>query len=504
MKQNFKIIFCLGIVFLSSFLVLGLFLEAYSQGILTSQKNITSVGGIFNQNPKQVTLDVIQNVLNDSKMNNVNINNLGFRGAEFEEVKPKDTFRIFLLGSSQIFGTGATSDDTTIPGYLENSLKNNKSFSLEVINSGMQGVDSRKELLLLQNMLLDLSPDLVVVYDGFNDLRAGTSSTQLFDNWNSMCNLGQKYNFDVVVVLQPIVGFGEKSLTPDELLYLQKSKDYENNNLLDSLNQYEVYAENLIKLQNCTDKIDLRSVFDNESQSIYIDEDSHYSDRGNSIVANSILSKISEYVSEENIFNQTVNSDIQPNNSDTFTEFGYILDTTFSNLEKKLTLIPFSLSENDKLSQKIVKSKELVVETQSLLNENTEISIVIEISPHQNESTNDKIIKLTTMNKTTNSLIHNVTYLMTITKNGNELFTNYFFAEDELLIEVIHDNDIIKISGERRYTLDSLTATPNIPITISGNFFEPNSTYKFDIGLRTIHNSENFIVLNGFNAEISP
>ena len=94
--------------------------------------------------------------------------------------------------------------------------------------------------------------------------------------------------------------------------------------------------------------------------------------------------------------------------------------------------------------------------------------------------------------------------VLAITKNGNELFTNYFFAEDELLIEVIHDNDIIKISGERRYTLDSLTATPNIPITISGNFFEPNSTYKFDIGLRTIHNSENFIVLNGFNAEISP
>ena len=60
------------------------------------------------------------------------------------------------------------------------------------------------------------------------------------------------------------------------------------------------------------------------------------------------------------------------------TEFGYILDTTFSNLEKKLTLIPFSLSENDKLSQKTVKSKELVAETQSLLNEDTEISIVID------------------------------------------------------------------------------------------------------------------------------
>ena len=44
------------------------------------------------------------------------------------------------------------------------------------------------------------------------------------------------------------------------------------------------------------------------------------------------------------------------------------------------------------------------------------------------------------MNKTTNYLIHKVTYLMTITKNGNELFTNYFFAEDELL-KILAEND---------------------------------------------------------------
>ena len=73
--------------------------------------------------------------------------------------------------------------------------------------------------------------------------------------------------------------------------------------------------------------------------------------------------------------------------------------------------------------------KKITAKTQSQFNENNEISIIIEISP-QNESENNKIIKITTMDETNDSIIYNVTYLMTITKNGNELFTNYFFAEE--------------------------------------------------------------------------
>ena len=96
MKQNFKIVFCIGVAFLFSFVVLGLFLEAYSQGILTSEKNIISVGGMFNQNPKQITLDVLKNVLGDSKTDNVNMNSLGFRGDEFEQIKPVKTFLVCL------------------------------------------------------------------------------------------------------------------------------------------------------------------------------------------------------------------------------------------------------------------------------------------------------------------------------------------------------------------------------------------------------------------------
>ena len=109
------------------------------------------------------------------------------------------------------------------------------------------------------------------------------------------------------------------------------------------------------------------------------------------------------------------------------------------------------------------------------------------------------------MSETNNSIIENVTYLMTITKNENELFTNYFYVENELIIQVDHTNDKnIKISGEREYDLDALVMNPDIPITISGSFFDSNSKYEFDISLRTIHDRDNFIFLNGFHAESLP
>ena len=463
MNENFKIIFCIGIVFISSFFVLGLFLDVYSQGLLTSEKNIISIGGIVNQNPKQVMLDVLQNILGDIEADEVSINSLGFRGDEFTEIKPDDTYRIFLLGGSQMFGTGATSDDTTIPGYLENYLVNeDNSFTIEVINSGLKGVDSRKELLLLQNILLDFTPDLVIVYDGLNDLRAGNFSTQVLDNWNSMCELGKQNNFDVIITLQPIAGFGKKSLTHQELQYVQNGKDYENNPLVDSTNQYGLYANNLKKLRNCTTGIDLRSVFDNELDSIYIDE-AHVSDKGNSIVAKSMLSHISSNMPKELVSNQFVNNKLQTTDSSMFSEFEYIVGTIFSNFEEKLILTPLSLYEND-YSSKIPKySEKIIVKTQSQYNENNKIIIIIEMSPLQNQSPKDRILKITTMDETTGSLIDNVTSLMTITKNENELCTNYFFAEDELIITILDNNDEIKISGERQYELDALIMNPDVP-----------------------------------------
>ena len=58
--------------------------------------------------------------------------------------------------------------------------------------------------------MIGYSPDLVIVYDGWNDIRSQNSAEIISKNWDSMCNLGLENNFDVIIALQPIAGFGDK------------------------------------------------------------------------------------------------------------------------------------------------------------------------------------------------------------------------------------------------------------------------------------------------------
>ena len=54
--------------------------------------------------------ELIPNQSTDS----ITINSIGFRGAEFSTIKLPDTYRIFMVGGSTMFGAGATSDRTKI------------------------------------------------------------------------------------------------------------------------------------------------------------------------------------------------------------------------------------------------------------------------------------------------------------------------------------------------------------------------------------------------------
>ena len=80
----------------------------------------------------------------------------------------------------------------------------------------------------------------------------------------------------------------------------------------------------------------------------------------------------------------------------------------------------------------------------------------------------------------------------------------YFFAEDQLIIHLNDKtDDKIKILGERKYEYDALIMNPEIPISISGSFLEPDSNYEFEISLRSIYDSENLVFLNGFYLELT-
>ena len=100
----------------------------------------------------------------------ININDQGFRGSEISAQKPDNTYRIFFLGGSTAFGSGSTSDSTTIPGYLQSMYDaRDLPFEMEVINAGVGGAPSYVEYRTIKDRLLDMDPDLFIIYDGWND-----------------------------------------------------------------------------------------------------------------------------------------------------------------------------------------------------------------------------------------------------------------------------------------------------------------------------------------------
>jgi len=403
------------------------------------------------------------------RFDSIAINSLGFRGAEFSAIKPPDTYRIFTVGGSTMFGAGATSDETTIPGYLQQLLNEKEfGFDIEVINSGIQGADSNKESKLIEQKLVRFSPDLIIIYDGMNDLRAGNSPNDLKENWKAICEFGKENDFDVIISLHSIAGFGNKVLTKQELEYTQTTEYYNKNSLVESLSVYQDYAKNLLEIKNCAKTIDLRDVFDDEVGPIYWDE-VHVSDRGNAIVAKSLYNVIFPFVLKNKEFN-------------------------------------------------IFENKKDVENISSLSYEGREIVVNLELIP--SNLSNDKKLKISTYDNTNNEYIQNVTYFLSISKNNENLLREYFFAQDGILLIDVQSNDeiIVEIIGEKQYAHDAYVTsgskyspdvsgnklTSVIPLQLIGPIFNSDGIYTFDIEIRTIDDPSNWVyTLYGFHYEIN-
>ena len=155
------------------------------------------------------------------------LNSLGFRGPEFSEIKPSNTYRIFMVGGSTMFGAGATSDETTIPGILQKMFDiQHLDQNVEVINAGFSGGNSNTELNLIEKKLLPYKPDLVIIYDGWNDLATDNAVLKIKNTWKNECELSEIHDFDVIISLQPIAGFGEKVLTEQEKINSLTGQDH--------------------------------------------------------------------------------------------------------------------------------------------------------------------------------------------------------------------------------------------------------------------------------------
>ena len=82
--------------------------------------------------------------------------------------KPADEVRIFFVGGSTVIGGRPV--ETTIPATVEAQLQANGLPQARSYNFGVLSFVSGQELALLVHRLIDLKPDLVIAYDGGNDL----------------------------------------------------------------------------------------------------------------------------------------------------------------------------------------------------------------------------------------------------------------------------------------------------------------------------------------------
>ena len=272
-----------------------------------------------------------------------NINNDGFRGPEIMQETSNQAYRIFVIGGSTTWGL-YVSDQHTISTYLQENLNQNVKKRVEVINAGVPGYNSNDELNLIKNKIVNYNPELIIIYDGINDIWLPYNKTadhelyllqytykkyfhfyktpQVINNiieeqkrpiytkfkgvnydlddraelWknniSTICEIGKQEGFKTLVFLQPFLGAGNKSLSDVELR--QKEISLKKNILTNNLIQYSYFEEKLNELNHtCNGVYNIRNVFDNVTETVYFDG-GHVFPQYNKILADEMLEAILE------------------------------------------------------------------------------------------------------------------------------------------------------------------------------------------------------------------
>lgn len=95
------------------------------------------------------------------------LNSLGLRSPEIGEKRGP---RVVVLGGSAVWGSGASADDRTLPAQMQSALDREAGLDAEVINAGVGAYFSFQELVLFAYRLIYLDVDLIVLFDGYNDI----------------------------------------------------------------------------------------------------------------------------------------------------------------------------------------------------------------------------------------------------------------------------------------------------------------------------------------------
>lgn len=108
------------------------------------------------------------NYVNDKNRHN----SYGYRSKDISIPKPPGQFRIFCLGGSTVYTDNGSGGDyrKSWPDLLEKYLQEKGFGNVQVINSGADGWSSWESLIDLELKILDLEPDMIIIYHGINDI----------------------------------------------------------------------------------------------------------------------------------------------------------------------------------------------------------------------------------------------------------------------------------------------------------------------------------------------
>ena len=292
----------------------------------------------FDYHNIEYTTDNIRRNLPNQDLNTFSTNSFGFRGSEFDIETKNNEYRIIMVGGSTTFGMGATNNDTTIPAFLEKKLNDNLDLDITVINAGVMAATSREEVFYIKNDLIKFNPDLIIILDGYNDSfniklsdvdeseeyrrydkdefkesvkkyveiialpniiyqythdymqiqylteDVKNANTQKWlERWNNVCQFSKQHDFELFVMLQPMIGTSDREMHEIEKEVLEKPRTKKALELLNSL------GNSLDELQ-CS-SADLRGIFEGVNEQVFFDE-VHSGDFGNEIIAERVFIEI--------------------------------------------------------------------------------------------------------------------------------------------------------------------------------------------------------------------
>lgn len=133
----------------------------------------------FEQNSYRYTIKSFHPFLQSqlTKEDQIHVNSFGFRGEEIKIRKPKNVFRIVILGGSTVLNR-EVSYEKNAARLLEKMLgQRYENKKIEVINAGKDGYTSEHSLIQYLFMIKDFDPDLIIMWHGINDMYVSCTPT---------------------------------------------------------------------------------------------------------------------------------------------------------------------------------------------------------------------------------------------------------------------------------------------------------------------------------------